>query len=400
MSNILNETNPSPASIEGFSLVSGGPTYRLQQRLGLIKPGAPDFARRAVLSILLTWVPLLILSAVEGLAIGKEVRIPFLGDFAVYTRFLVALPLLIQAEGSIDHRVALLVSHLVHSGLIPERNHAGYESALHRARNLSDSTLAEVVLLGLAALTVVAARQQFHFDFSTWRSLVSHSSHTRTLAGWWYQIVSMGLFQFLVWRWVWRLLVWYWFLWRVSKLDLQLIPTHPDRAAGLGCVGETQRSFWKIIFALSAGIAGSLADEIVYAGVPLKSYEVSVGAYVVGVLLICLGPLLMFVPRLTKAKIRSLHNYSTFAVTHNRLFDGKWVQGNNPKGDPVLGAPDISSLANLGNAYKVLEKMKLVPFDRADVLFLALAAVIPMAPLLLTVVPLEKLFELMGKALL
>ena len=196
------------------------------------------------------------------------------------------------------------------------------------------------------------------------------------------------------------MLVWYWFLWRVSKHDLQLIPTHPDRAAGLGCVGETQRSFWMIIFALSAGIAGSMADEIVYAGVPLKSYETSVVAYVVGVLLVCLGPLLMFMPRLIKAKIRSLHNYSALAVTHNRLFDGKWVRGNNPKGDPVLGAPEIMSLANLGTAYGVLEKMKPVPLDRGDVFFLALAAVIPMAPLLLTVVPLEKVFELMGKALL
>ena len=178
--------------------------HRLGQRLGLIKPGAPNFARRAVLSMLLTWVPLLVLSAVQGLAIGKEVRIPFLGDFAGYTRFLVALPLLILAEGSIDRRVALLVSHFVHSGLIPERNHADYESALRRARNLSDSALAEVVLVGLTVLTLIAARQQFHFDFSTWRSLVSHSIHTRTLAGWWYQIVSMGLFQFVVWRWVWR----------------------------------------------------------------------------------------------------------------------------------------------------------------------------------------------------
>jgi len=48
----------------------------------VIKPGAPNLARRAEFSILLTWVPLLVLSAAQGLAIGGEVRLPFLYDFA------------------------------------------------------------------------------------------------------------------------------------------------------------------------------------------------------------------------------------------------------------------------------------------------------------------------------
>jgi hypothetical protein len=71
--------------------------------------------------MLLTWVPLLVLSAVQGLAMGHRVELPFLYDFAAYTRFLVAVPLLILAEG-IEGQMAAVAAHFVKSGLVPERN--------------------------------------------------------------------------------------------------------------------------------------------------------------------------------------------------------------------------------------------------------------------------------------
>jgi hypothetical protein len=283
---------------------------------------------------------------------------------------------------------------------VPERQCPEYEAALDRAIRLRDSTLAEVVLLGLAGVSVAIVRHEFPFNFSTWLSLVSDAVHIRTWAGWWYLVVGVALFQFLLWRWLWRLCIWYGFLWRMSKLDLQLIPTHPDRAAGLGFVGDAQRFFWIIVCALSAATAGVLANEIVFGGVPLTSYKIAIAGYVVVVLLVFLGPLLMFLPQLMRAKIKSVHDYSTFAVMHNQMFDGKWVQGDNPTNEAVLGTPDISSLADLGNAYEVLDRMRPIPFDPADALALVLAALIPQAPLVLTVMPLGQLLELAGKVLM
>ena len=317
--------NPAPSSRAGFSLVAGGPTHRLQQRLGLIKGESSYLVRRAALSVLLTWFPLLVLSAAQGLAIGHRVRIPFLCDFAAYTRFLIALPLLILAEGPIGKEMAEVVAHFLHAGLVPERNYPDYESALDRAKRRRDSILAEVVILALAYVSAALVRNEFPFNFSTWRSVVSNSVQTRTLAGWWVLCVGTPLFQFLFWRWLWRLFIWYGFLWRMSRLDLRLIPTHPDRAAGLGFVGDAQRFFWSIVFASSATTAGVLGNEIVFAGVPLKSYEFTVAGYMVVVLLVFLGPLLMFMPRLVRAKVKSLHDYGAFAVTHNP--DVRWQVG-------------------------------------------------------------------------
>jgi len=391
--------NVKPPSHTGFSLLAGGPTHWLQQRLGLIKPGSPNLWRRAALGVLVTWVPLLVISASEGLAFGHRVKLPFLYDFAAYTRFLVAIPLLILAEGLVERRVTDAARHFIQAGLISDTDVSRFEAAIKSCKALRDSIVAEGVLLALTTMSVVVVSREFPFDFSTWRSFVSESAHLRTLTGWWYLVVGVGLFQFLAWRWLWRLLIWYRFLWLVSKLDLRLIPTHPDRSAGLGFVGDTQRVFWTIVVACSTTFAGILANEIVYGGVPLKSYQFPIAGYAVFVLLFFLTPLLMFTPRLVEAKEKSMRDYGALAVAHHHMFDRKWVQGDNPGGDPVLGTPEISSLADLGGAYDILARMRAVPFDPADAVVLLLAALVPMTPLLLTIMPLDRLLELLSKLL-
>lgn len=383
----------------GFSIVGGGPAHRIQQRLGLIRPESQGLARRAALFALVTWVPAFILSAAEGTALGGGVRIPFLYDFHVHALLLVAGPLLFVAEGLIHFRLPRVTAHFIEAGLVGDRDRRGFESALERAATWRDSTLAEIVLLGLTAVGVAVALYEFPFGFSTWRSIVSGQAHTRTLAGWWLLLVGAPLFQFLFWRWHWRLLIWYRFLWHVSRLGLRLIPTHADRAAGLGFLGDAQRYFWIIVVAVSTPISGALADEIVYTGVPLASYTYVIAGYVAYMLLIFLGPLIMFAPQMSRAKIRCELDYSALVVRHNQMFDAKWIQGDGADSGSVLGAPDMSSLADLGSAYRDLRRMRAIPFDPADALVLALATLLPMAPLLLTVYPLDDLLRMLWKVL-
>ena len=389
-----------PPSTAEFSLVAGGPAHRLQQRLGLVGPASFHPVRRTLVAIFVTWVILLVLSAVQGLAIGGGVKIPFLYDYAAYARFLIAIPVLIVAEGLIEPRIARVAAHFGRSGLVAESDRPAYEAALDRGRKMGDSVLAEGVLFVLACASVIVVVDVFPLDFSTWRSIVSTSGHTRTLAGWWYLVVGVALFEFLLWRWLWRLLIWYVFLWRMSRLRLRLIPTHPDRAGGLGFLGDTQRYFWIIVSAFSVTSAGVLADEIVYAGVPLTSFKFSFAGYVVLVLIVFLLPLVMFTGQLSRAKLESMHDYSAFAVLHNRLFDEKWVQGRHGKDEVPLGAPEISSLADLAGASAVLYSMRPVPFDPRDALALALAALIPMTPLALTIGPPTQIFDLIFRVFL
>ena len=391
--------NGHPPSTEAFSLVAGGPAHWLQERLGLVGPGSLRLVRRALLSMVATWGVLLVLTAVQGLAVGNAVKIPFLYDFAAYARFLVAIPMLILAEGLIGREISAVAEHFSRSGLVSEADHPKYEAALDRAKQMRDSTLAEISILVLAGLSGLLVLHEFPFGFSTWRSTVSESGHTRTLAGWWYLVVGVVLFQFLLWRWLWRLAIWYGFLWRMSRLDLRLIATHPDRAAGLGFIGDAQRFFWIIVAAFAFTAAGVLGDEIVYGGVPLTTFWFAIGGYVVLVLAVFLLPLTMFSAQMSRSKIRSMHAYSAFAVLHNQLFDEKWVQGRHKKDEVPLGAPEISSLADLAGASDVLYRMRPVPFDPRDAMALALAALIPMTPLALTMFPEKRILYLLFKVL-
>lgn len=380
-----------------FSLFSGGPAYRLQVRLGLIRPDAPGLGLRIGLCLLATWIPLLIITALEGRAVGQGVRIPFLHDFHAYGLYLVGIPMLILAEGAIDRHLPRAAFHFVTSGLVATADVPAVELRLARARRWRDSSAVEALLLGLTVVSVVIASRQFPFDFSTWRQVVSGATISRTFAGWWDLVIGRALFQFLCWRWLFRILLWYGFLWRVSRLDLRLLPTHADRAAGLSFVGDAQRLFWGVAVALSATAAGAVADEVVYAGVPLPTYAVGIGGLVVLVLLVLLGPLLMFTPAMTDARIVALHEYGALTDRHHREFDTKWIRSGRAGRDPIVGSPDVSSLADLNCAYEVLSEMRPIPFDPADAMVLAGATLLPFAPLLLTIYPPAQVLDLLWK---
>jgi hypothetical protein len=62
-----------------FSLVQGGPFYRLLLRAGLVKGQMELALRRIVVISALTWLPLLLFTLLSGHAVGGE-GIPFLFD--------------------------------------------------------------------------------------------------------------------------------------------------------------------------------------------------------------------------------------------------------------------------------------------------------------------------------
>src|SRR5271168_4737696 len=85
--------------------IEGGPTYRIEKRLKLVRKNSPRIVRGAFFSICLAWVVLLALAAFQGFAAGHRVPVPFLGDFAVHARFILAVPLLLWAENVLAPRL-------------------------------------------------------------------------------------------------------------------------------------------------------------------------------------------------------------------------------------------------------------------------------------------------------
>jgi hypothetical protein len=383
-----------------FLLTAGGPTYRIEQRVGLIQASSPLTVRRALLSAFITWIPLLILSALQGTAIGYRVPVPFLRDFAAYTRFLLAVPILVMAEIIVGPRLAEAASHFVESGLVTKEDFGKFDSAVEKGLKWRDSTLAEIILVCLAYVAMATSLLSTSLHISTWYLWRLNPGVYLTWAGWWYVLFCVPFLHFLALRWLWRLFLWAQFLWRMNQLNLQLTPTHPDEAGGLAFVGESQRFFGIILLAFSTASAGVLADRIIYEKAPLPTFGPAIAVYVVVAIFIIIAPLFVFSGRLLKTKRAGLHQYGTFATEYTSSFHRKWITGPRKPDEELLGTGDIQSLADLGNSFAFIERMNPLPMGFRTPINLVIASLIPIAPLLLTMMPLKEILEMVFKVVM
>ena len=383
---------PAP---QDFSLVLGGPLFQLLRRAHLSDDALMLVRQRLIVLVLFAWLPLLALSALEGQVLRGSVAVPFLLDLEVHVRFLVALPLLIAAELVVHRRMRPLVQQFLQRSVVPESAMTRFNAAIASAFRLRNSVLAEVLLIAFVYVVGIQIvwREYLALDSATWYAIPSVDGSKVSLAGMWYGYVSLPIFQFLLVRWYFRLFIWSRFLWQVSRIELSLVPTHPDRVGGLGFLSNTVYAFALLAVAHGALLAGQLANRIFFLGATLPEYKVEI-AVTVGVLMcVVLGPLLVFAPQLAQAKRTGLREYGTLAERYVREFDAKWLRGGAPADEPFVGSADIQSLADLGNSYEVVRTMRAAPITRDAIVRLAAATLVPIVPLLLTMMPLEELLK-------
>ena len=258
-----------------FSITRGGPMHWLLVRLGQGGDDRQLVVRRAFLAVLITWLPLLVLSLVQGQAWGHGLKIPFLRDFAVNVRFLIALPILILAESGIDQKWRILALHFLKSKLVLEADVPLFEGLLEKTRHLRDRVLPELLLLVAAFLPSLFINTELLMSgTSNWHANGIGASEL-SMAGWWFNFVSAPFFRFLLLRWIWRLFLITLSLWRASRMNLYLVATHSDMAAGLGFLPQGQKAFSPIVFAGGTVIASQVANAIAYQGATLSSMKLS-----------------------------------------------------------------------------------------------------------------------------
>jgi hypothetical protein len=378
-----------------FSLVLGGPLFQILRRTHLSNDALEMSRQRITIIALLAWLPLLLLSALEGHVLGGNVAVPFLMDVEVHIRFLIAVPLMVSAELVVHRRMRMLVKQFLERDLIPESAVPRFDAAIQSAFRLRNSTLAEVLLLALVygVGILVIWRHYMALDAPTWYATPSADGSTLSLAGMWYAYLSVPIFQFLLVRWYFRLFIWARFLWQVSRIDLNLVPTHPDRTGGLGFLAATSFTFIPLLMAHGAILAGNLANQIFYLGSALPEFKGEIALMVFFLLCVVFGPLLVFTPQLAAAKRTGLREYGTLAQRYVREFDAKWLRGGAPADEPFVGSGDIQSLADLGNSFEVVRTMHFAPVSKDAILRIAAAVLVPIVPLALTMMPLEELLK-------
>ena len=132
-------------------------------------------------------------------------------------------------------------------------------------------------------------------------------------------------------------------------------------------------------------LAGLIASRVLYRGESLLSFKLQIAGFIVFFVVVVLGPLLMFTPKLAAAKRKGLADYGLVAQDYVDGFERKWVLGEHGPSEELLGSGDIQSLADMGNSYAMVRDMRPVPFGLDDISRLAAATAAPLLPLLLTI---------------
>ncbi len=378
-----------------FSLVLGGPIFQLLRRSHLSDDALGLLKQRIIVISFFCWLPLLMLSALEGKLTGGIVAVPFLLDVEVHVRFLIVIPLLIAAELVVHQRMRFVVKQFLERKLIPEAAMTRFEAAIASVFRLRNSATAEVLLFAFVYVVgiLIIWRHYTALDAATWYATPSRDGTKLSLAGTWFGYISLPIFQFLLCRWYFRLFIWVRFLWQTSRIELSLVPTHPDRVGGLGFLSVNVYAFIPLLVAHGALLAGYLGNRIYHLEAKLPDFMLEIVVFVAFLMCIVLGPLLVFAPQLAQVKRMGLREYGRLAESYVREFDAKWLRGGAPAGERLIGSGDIQSLADLSNSFEVVRTMRAIPFTKETIVQLAVVAVAPVAPLLLTVVPLEDLLK-------
>ena len=373
-----------------FSLVTGGPLFQLLRKAHL-EGDHLELLRRRLLTITgVAWLPLLLLATVGSWS-GNLGRLSFFHDVEVHVRFLIALPILIAAELIVNSRIRTVVGRFVDWRIVLPQELPRFHRAIQSANKLRNSIPLEVgLLLCVYSVGLWLWHSRIAINLSTWYAAPGGRWHL-TPAGFWYVFISIPILQFILLRWYLRFFIWFRFLWHVSRIDLNLIPTHPDRCAGLSFLGKSVYAFGPILFAQGTMLAGLVASRVLYRGESLPSFKLQIGGFIAFFIVAILGPLVMFTPRMAGVRRKGLGEYGQLAQQYVERFEHKWVHSDPAPSEELLRAADIQSLADLGNSSALVSEMRSLPFGHEDVSRLAVVTAAPFLPLLLTIWSLDEL---------
>ncbi|MGH8627656.1 MAG: hypothetical protein ACREYC_21085 [Gammaproteobacteria bacterium] len=374
-----------------ISLVRDDLLFRIQRRIGLIPSRGLGIVRRAIFFALLAWLPIVVWAGYAGRALPGVAHEPLLQHFGIHVRFLIAVPLLILGEGMAHGLTAKLIPYFLTSGLVREEQREAFREVVQGIVRLRNSTLPWISITAIIVAWLVFAPPPGEEHELVWANLDPSAPFDLGFGGWWLVYVARPIFLALLAVWLWRLLLLFLLLKRIATLDLAIVPTHPDRSGGLGFVEKLPAAFSLFAFAVSAVLASRLAHDVVYHGVHAQSLTVLVGVFVVMLVVLCLAPLTVFIPKLAAAKRRALLEYGALVGQHGRLVRRRWILCEPVDEHPLLQAPEIGPVADTLSLYEAVTKMRAAPIGKVALLTIALPAAIPMLALFAIEVPIKDL---------
>jgi hypothetical protein len=380
------------------SLVRGDLLFRFQRKLGLIPEQGLGIVRRALFWSLLAWLPIAFWAWNNGYLLPLQGDEPLLAHFGINARLLLAVPLFIIAEGMMHGTLTALLPRLGSSGIVPPAQLDSLRSVLGGIARLRDSVLPWIAIFAvLASFFLISRPSEVPHELSWAKGQADGAG--MGFGVWWYLYVGRTIFLTLLLAWLWRLALLFLLFKRIARLELSLVPTRPDRCAGLGFMARIPVMFVPVVLGISSVFASGWAHQVVYHEVAIASLRVEIIAVVVVVPLIFLSPFVSFLGLMLRTKKQGLLDYGDLIGRHGRLVRERWIDGQQVADDPILNAPELGPIADTAAPYELISKIRPLPLTIGSVTPLIGAAILPMVILAALDLPLKTVLTTVLKIL-
>ncbi len=367
---------------------------RLEGWIGLVKRDDLRIRIRMILAILVGWIPLVLLAGLQDHVYGGDSLPDLLLDIGSFVRYVVAVPLFVAAEAVCFARFEQIILHFKDSGLVAKSDRSRYETIVHSSCRLLKSRAVEILSFAIAyALTAYVAISLPPRDLISWSYTAGSGGASLSMPGKWHAIVSLPLLIVLILGWIWRQFCWSRFLWLVSRMDLQLVPAHPDQCGGLQFLSTMLYGYRPAAFACMVMLAGGVANRMVHLGSSLLAYrDMVIGALIV-VGLFWTAPLVIFAPVLRRLRLNGVFEYGGLARDIGSELERKWLGHRQHIHPDVLDAPDFSTTTDLYSVVSNVYKIQSLPVSFVAVRELLVLMALPFVPVLLIAVPARSILD-------
>ena len=391
-------TTTSAHEDPGLSLVRGDAAFRFQRFIGLIPKDGLGIARRAIFYALVTWLPMAIWAWTQHRFISAEGSEPMMQHFGIHVRFLLALPLMIVAEGMVQLIMPRVIPYFLTSGVLPPSEEGKFRDVISGVLRMRDRSLPWIFILGVGIALAVGSPALSRVHELDW----AHDGGGAAMGfgGLWFLYFARPLFIAILLGWVWRLVLFGILMRRIAKLELSLVPSHPDGNGGLGFLELIPAMFSPLIFALSAIIASYWSHQILYHGETLAALKVPMVAFVVVILIIFLGPFFVFSSPLRRAKRLAELQYGALVGQQGRLVRQKWIEGrqvDDPGG--LLSAPELGPVADNISMFQMVDRMRSLPVGKRALISVIVPAAIPLLVVVSLQIPIKDILLGLLKAI-
>ena len=350
----------------------------------------------------IAWLPLVVLTLIDGTLFSDDITIPFVKDVVPYVRGLVIIPLLVMADNVIEPMMGRIVRYLRVSGIVPESERESLDRAVTRMAYLMNIKWIQLIIVVLAVMISWWLRTDYvdmwkEEGVTSWALQYKEGDVDETMAGMWFLFITSPLVSFLFYRWIWRFIAWILFLYRVSRMKLDLYASHTDLAGGLGIFGGGQSLFGIVFLVMAAMISSQLANDLLYEGEHLVDIRLIVMVFVIMSGIVIEAPLLFFTRKLFNLKRKALAEYGALQHQISGDFHHHWITDESKK---LVDSMQPSAMADYSAVYEIVSGMRIVPLNPRVLIVLGVILVVPFLPLALTEQSIWDVLKMIGDSVL